>query len=86
MLERVGRMGYSHCHLSTAKCRYERTGGSETGSKEGLLFEHSNKKLLGAPGLATRSDRSLLGAPDLTTRSKDATRGSWSYYEEQGRY
>ena len=26
------------------------------------------------------------GAPGLTTRSKDATRGSWPYYWEQGRY
>ena len=40
--------------------------------------------LLGAPGIATRNKK-LLGAPGLTTRSKDATRGSWPYYEEQGR-
>ena len=32
-----------------------------------------NKKLLGAPGIATRSDRTLLGAPGLTTRSKGIT-------------
>ena len=57
-----------------------------------------SKKLLGAPGIATRS-KELLGAPGLTTRSKkllaglttrskDATvtRGSWPYYWEQGRY
>ena len=31
-----------------------------------LNIKHSNKKLLGAPGIATRS--------------KDATRGSWPYY------
>ena len=28
----------------------------------------------------------LLGAPGLTTGSKDATRRSWPYYWEQGRY
>ena len=28
----------------------------------------------GAKGIATRSDRKLLGAPGLTSRSKDATR------------
>ena len=33
------------------------------------MFAIRNKKLLGAPGIATRS--------------KDATRGSWPYYEEQ---
>ena len=32
----------------------------------GLTSAASNKKLLGAPGIATRS--------------KDATRGSWPYY------
>ena len=26
------------------------------------------------------SNKKLLGAPGLTTRSKDATRGSWPYY------
>ena len=26
---------------------------------------------------------SLLGAPGIATRSKDATRGSWPYYQEQ---
>ena len=51
------------------------------------------KKLLGAPGIATRSknatngapgrttrSKKLLGAPGIATRSKDATRGSWPYY------
>ena len=28
----------------------------------------------------------LLGALGLANRSKDATRGSWPYYWEQGRY
>ena len=32
-----------------------------------LTHPHRNKKLLGAPGIATRS--------------KDATRGSWPYYQ-----
>ena len=35
-----------------------------------------------APGIAA-SNKKLLGAPGLTTRSKDATRGSWPYYQEQ---
>ena len=30
--------------------------------------------------------RTLLGAPGIVARSKDATRGSWLYYWEQGRY
>ena len=42
------------------------------------------RTLLGAPGHTT--GRKLIGAPGLTTRSKDATRGSWPYYWEQGRY
>ena len=33
----------------------------------------------GAPGLTT-SNKKLLGAPGIATRSKDATRGSWPYY------
>ena len=37
-------------------------------------------------GYILRGTRTLLGAPGLTTRNKDATRGSWPYYEEQGRY
>ena len=36
-----------------------------------------NKKLLGAPGLTTRSKDATRGS---CTRSKDATRGSWPYY------
>ena len=45
----------------------------------------SNKKLLGAPRLTTRSkdatsNKKLLGAPGLTTRSKEVTRGSWHRY------
>ena len=50
----------------------------------------NNKKLLGAPGIATRSKdatrgswpyyKKLLGAPGIATRSKDATRDSWPYY------
>ena len=51
-----------------------------------------NKKLLGAPGIATTSkdatrapglttrNKKLLGAPGIATTSKDATRGSWPYY------
>ena len=27
--------------------------------------------------------RKLLGAPGIDTRSKDATKGSWPYYQEQ---
>ena len=38
-----------------------------------------NKKLRG-----TRA--SLLGAPGIATRSKDATRGSWPYYQEHSYY
>ena len=30
--------------------------------------------------------RTLLGAKGIATRNKDATRGSWPYYQEQGRY
>ena len=30
--------------------------------------------------LGTASNKELLGAPGLDTRSKDATRGSWPYY------
>ena len=30
-------------------------------------------------GFTTRNKK-LLGAPGITTRSKDATRGSWPYY------
>ena len=52
------------------------------------------KKLLGAPGIATKdativapgrttTSKKLLGAPGIPTRSKDATRGSWPYYSEQ---
>ena len=29
------------------------------------------------------SNKKLLGAPGIATRSKDATRGSWAYYLEQ---
>ena len=28
----------------------------------------------------TTSNKKLLGAPGINTRSKDATRGSWPYY------
>ena len=28
----------------------------------------------------TTSNKKLLGAPGIATRSKDATRGSWPYY------
>ena len=38
-----------------------------------LLTRHSNKKLLGAKGIATRSDRTLLGASGITIRNKNAT-------------
>ena len=36
-----------------------------------FLFATRSKKLLGAPGIATRSDRTLLGAKGIATRSKD---------------
>ena len=52
-----------------------------------------NKKLLGAPGIATIGARmllwalglttrnmKLLGAPGIAIRSKNATMGSWPYY------
>ena len=42
-------------------------------SQELSQIQQSNKRLLGAPGIAT-SSKKLLGAPGLTTRSKDATR------------
>ena len=31
----------------------------------------------------TRSNKKLLAAKGIATRSKDATRGSWRYYQEQ---
>ena len=33
-----------------------------------------------SPGGAFFFPKKLIGAPGLTTRSKDATRGSWPYY------
>ena len=44
----------------------------------------SNKKLLGAPGLTTRSVRTLLGAPGIATSSKDATRME-DFWQQSGR-
>ena len=35
--------------------------------------------------LATRNKK-LPGAPGIATRSKDAASSSWPYYQEQGRY
>ena len=37
------------------------------------------RTLLGAPGLTTWNKK-LLGAPGIATRSKNATRGSWPYF------
>ena len=34
----------------------------------------------------TTRNKKLLGAPGIATRSKDATRGSWPYYYEQRSY
>ena len=48
------------------------------------MQRNSNKKLLGAPGLTTRSKdatRSKGHRKGIATRSKDATRGSWHRYE-----
>ena len=42
------------------------SGNSTTLNIYSFAWEYSNKKLLAAPGIATRS--------------KDATRGSWPYY------
>ena len=42
------------------------------------MEEGCNKKLLGAPGIATRSKDATTGAPGLTTRNKDATRSKRS--------
>ena len=49
-----------------------------TSFKTRLLFGKQGR-YLEAPGIAT-SNKKLLGAPGLTTRSKDATRGSWHRY------
>ena len=47
-----------------------RSKGIATRSK---CLTSSNKKLLGAPGLTTRSNRTLLGAKGIATRSKCLT-------------
>ena len=39
--------------------------------------------LLGAPGLTVSRNKKLLGAPGIATR-KDATRGSWPYPDAHG--
>ena len=50
---------------------------------EATIDFSSNKKLLGAKGIATRSKK-LLGAPGLATKSKDATRNGlfWTITNE----
>ena len=45
---------------------------------KGHRYERSDRTLLGASGLT--SNKKLLGAPGIATRSKDATSGSWLYY------
>ena len=47
--------------------------GKEHSSK---MQQIRNKKLLGAPGIATRT-------PGIDTRSKDATSSSWPYYYQR---
>ena len=39
-----------------------------------------NKCIATSNKCLTSSNKKLLGAPGLTTRSKNATRGSWPYY------
>ena len=45
----------------------------------GRLSHQAVVELLWFPGLTT-SNKKLLGAKGIATRSKDATKGSWPYY------
>ena len=71
-----------------AQDRSVSTSGLHQGAGK-IVWPQSNKKLLGAPSIATRSkdatigapglatsNKKLLGAPAIATRSKDATEAS----------
>ena len=54
--------------LKTPQSQFERNTTAHAASELEAIATRS-KKLLGAPGIATRSDRTLLGAPGIATRS-----------------
>ena len=46
----------------------------------GMLVRHIEKVHTSEDNIVWYRCKKLLGAPGIATRSKDATRGSWPYY------
>ena len=56
--------------------------GNRWGGKRPTFFgvEHQKRLLATSNKCMASSNKKLLGAAGIATRSKDATRGSWPYY------